>query len=123
MKNLPSKAVKDILIASSVVTAGVCTLAINNDMEPDDLLVNNDVIELEHANVLEEAENQVQEANAKVEEADQEVVKATEAKEKAESEVKEATEAIEKAEKAKIEAEALVKNAKTEDERGNPNSI
>ena len=118
MKKLSSKTVKGLLIASGVLTAGVCTLAIkNNTLEADDLLVDNDVMEVKKANVLEEAENQVKEANAKALEADQEFAKATAEEEKAEAEVKKATEAYEKAESAKKAAEAEVKAAKTEAER------
>ncbi len=119
MNKLSSKTIKGVLIASGVATAAVgCTLAVkNNIFKPEHLLVVNDVEELKNANILEEAENQVKEAQAKVEEADKELAKATNAKEEAQAEVQKAEEAIEKAQNAKSEAQAQLKAAKTEAER------
>ncbi len=118
MKKLSVKTITGLLIASGVVTAvGYTIFAKNNLFETNPILAVNDVGEFKKANVLEEAENQVKEAQTKVETADQELAKATNAKKEAQAEFEKATEAIEKAEIAKSEAEAQVKAAKTENER------
>lgn len=118
MKKLKSNAITGLLIASGVVTAGVCTMAINNNaIESKDLHMQNDVMAVKKANVLEEAQNQVNEANAKADEANQELEKAMNIVNEATTEAQNAADAIKKAEDAKVKAVAQVAAAKTEEER------
>ncbi len=124
MKKLSVKATKGLFLASGVVTAGVCTLAMsinNNSFESSDKetlsFVENKTIEVEKAKVLVEAEKNIDEAKAKAETANEEVAKATETKEEAAREVKTLEEAVKKAEEAKKVAEAEVNAAKSEEER------
>ena len=123
MKQLLSfSAIKGILLGSGTVAAvcaGAIAVNVHNSFKANDEskinLVESGAIETKAPNVLEEAENEVNESKAVLEEANKEVEKATEEAANAQKEVADAEEAITKAKEAKKLAEAEVRNATTKE--------
>ncbi len=123
MKHLLSiSAIKGIVLGSGTVAAicaGVVAVNVHNSFKANDEgnvnFVANEAIESKAPNVLEEAENEVNESKAELEAANKEVEKAAEEAANAQKEVADAEEAITKAKEAKRLAEAEVKKATTKE--------